>query len=290
MDFVSKTPINKGWSSDKKYCVTDKNGMKYLLRVSDAAFYNAKKFEFDMMKKVASFGIPMCRPLSLDIRADGVYFLQSWIDGVDAGDVIGNMPSEQQYALGVEAGRLLKIIHSIPAPAEREDWEPFYNRKLDKKITSYNNCPYKYESGNQFIDYINANRHLLKGRPQVYQHGDFHRGNLMLGVDNKLYVIDFGRNDHGDPWEDLKSTTWDVELSPIFAVGKIDGYFNNNIPDVFWRTLKLYIYCGILSSASWAIAFGEDEVQVMRNQAAEVLKWYDDNEKYIPNWYLQGNK
>ena len=37
MNFVTKEPINKGWSSDKKYCVTDENGTRYLLRVSDIA-------------------------------------------------------------------------------------------------------------------------------------------------------------------------------------------------------------------------------------------------------------
>lgn len=31
MNFVTKEPINKGWSSDKKYCVTDENGTRYLL-------------------------------------------------------------------------------------------------------------------------------------------------------------------------------------------------------------------------------------------------------------------
>ena len=35
MYFVTKEPINRGWSSDVKYCVTDENGTRYLLRVSD---------------------------------------------------------------------------------------------------------------------------------------------------------------------------------------------------------------------------------------------------------------
>ncbi len=29
-------------------------------------------------------------------------------------------------------------------------------------------------------DYINANRHLLSGRPQSYKHGDYHIGNMMI--------------------------------------------------------------------------------------------------------------
>lgn len=29
MNFLTKEPINKGWSNDKKYCITDKNGTQY---------------------------------------------------------------------------------------------------------------------------------------------------------------------------------------------------------------------------------------------------------------------
>lgn len=57
MNFVTKEPINKGWSSDKKYCVTDENGTRYLLRVSDIAQHDTKQSEFNMMKQVASFGV-----------------------------------------------------------------------------------------------------------------------------------------------------------------------------------------------------------------------------------------
>ena len=63
MNFVTKEPINKGWSSDKKYCVTDENGTRYLLRVSDIAQHDTKQPEFNMMKQVASFGVPMCQPI-----------------------------------------------------------------------------------------------------------------------------------------------------------------------------------------------------------------------------------
>ena len=48
MNFITKEPINKGWSDDKKYCVTDKNGTQYLLRVSDLAEHDKKQSEFNM--------------------------------------------------------------------------------------------------------------------------------------------------------------------------------------------------------------------------------------------------
>ena len=288
MNFVSKCPINKGWSSDKKYCVTDKNGTKYLLRVSDIAEYDKKQLEFNMMKQVSALGVPMCQPIEFGVCDEGVYSIQSWIDGVDAEEIIPVLSDTEQYVYGLEAGRILKRIHSIPAPATQEDWEVWFNRKMDYKIKKYTECPLTYENGQAFIDYINENRHLLKGRPQTYQHGDYHIGNMMIGRDGKLYIIDFNRNDYGDPWEDIKAITWDVEASQMFASGRINGYFDSDVPEEFWRIFALYISCGILSSLPWAIPFGEEQIQVMVNQAKEVLSWYDNMRNPVPTWYFKG--
>ena len=32
---------------------------------------------------------------------------------------------------------------------------------------------------------------------------------------------------------------------------------------------------------------GEKEIQVMRNQAAQVLEWYDGMANVVPSWYLK---
>ena len=285
MNFVTKEPINKGWSKDKKYCVTDENGNRYLLRVSDISEYDKKKTEFEMMKQVSAFGVPMCQPIEFGTCDEGVYAIQSWINGEDAEEVIPTLSDTEQYVYGLEAGRILRKIHSIPAPATQEDWEIRFNRKMDYKIQKYTECPLKYENGQAFIDYINENRHLLKGRPQTYQHGDYQIDNMMIGRDGKLYIIDFNRNDYGDPWEDIKAITWDVEASQMFASGRINGYFDSDVPEEFWRIFALYISCGILSSLPWAIPFGEEQIQVMVNQAKEVLSWYDNMKNPIPTWY-----
>ena len=199
MNFVTKEPINKGWSSDKKYCVTDENGTRYLLRVSDIAQHDTKQSEFNMMKQVASFGVPMCQPIEFGTCDEGVYSIQSWIDGDDAEEIMAAQSDTEQYVYGLEAGHILRKIHSIPAPDTQEDWEIRFNRKMDYKIKKYGECPIKYENGQAFIDYINENRHLLKDRPQVYQHGDYHIGNMMIDRNGKLHIIDFNRNDYGDP-------------------------------------------------------------------------------------------
>ena len=285
MNFVTKEPINKGWSSDKKYCVTDENGTRYLLRVSDIAQHDTKQSEFNMMKQVASFGVPMCQPIEFGTCEDGVYSIQSWIDGEDAEQVMSGYSDTEQYVYGLEAGRILRKIHSIPAPATQEDWESRFNRKMDYKIKKYGECPIKYENGQAFIDYINENRHLLKNRPQVYQHGDYHIGNMMIDRNGQLHVIDFNRNDYGDPWEEFNRIVWCAQKAPLFASGMVNGYFDDNVPMEFWRLLALYISSNTLSSVYWAIPFGQDEVNTMLNQAKEVLSWYDNMRNPVPSWY-----
>ncbi len=285
MRFVTKESINKGWSNDKKYCVTDEFGDRYLLRVSDALVHDIKRSEFDMMKQVSALGVPMCLPIEFGTCEDGVYSIQSWIDGDDAEEVIGRYSSTEQYDYGLEAGRILRKIHSIPAPATQEDWEIRFNRKMDHKIRKYAECPLKYDNGQAFIDFINENRYLLKGRPQVYQHGDYHIGNMMIDRDGKLNIIDFNRNDFGDPWEEFNRIVWCAQKAPLFASGMVNGYFENAVPLEFWKLLALYIASNTLSSLYWAIPFGEGEIATMQNQAQDILKWYDNMRSSVPSWY-----
>jgi len=100
-------------------------------------------------------------------------------------------------------------------------------------------------------------------------------------------IIDFDRDDYGDPWEEFNRIVWCAQAAPAFASGMVDGYFGGNVPMDFWKLLALYISSNTLSSLPWAIPFGEEEIQVMRKQAAQVLRWYDNMNRVVPSWYCQ---
>ena len=105
------------------------------------------------------------------------------------------------------------------------------------------------------MDYIENNRGLLKNRPQCFQHGDYHVGNMMMENGN-LTIIDFDRFDFGDPWEEFNRIVWCAQSSPTFATGQLDGYFKGKIPIDFFKLLAFYIATNTLSSIYWAIPFG----------------------------------
>ena len=286
-NIITRTSIDKGWSGDQKYCAITADGQKYLLRISTIDRLERKRREYEKMSEVAQLGIPMCMSVEFGTCDDGAYSIQSWIDGVDAEETITAMDADTQYRYGWDAGRILAKIHTIPAPTDAPNWETRFNAKIDRKIAMYENCELKYESGGDaFLNYLAQNRHMLKDRPQSYQHGDYHIGNMIIDNDGVLTIIDFDRDDFGDPWEEFNRIVWCAQAAPAFASGMVDGYFEGNIPIDFWKLLALYICSNTLSSLPWAIPFGEGEIQVMRKQAAQVLAWYDGMKNVAPTWYI----
>ncbi|MBR3077388.1 MAG: phosphotransferase [Oscillospiraceae bacterium] len=279
---VSRAPILAGWSPDRKYRAETADGRVFFLRV--AAPDRAERLErVFRLQSLAAEGQPaIARPLECGPCAEGFYVLEAWIEGENARAAIPKRSDAQLYADGLAAGRLLRNIHSIPAPAGLPDWGERFNAKIDRRIAEYLACPLKYEGDEALLAGAAEHRALLAGRPQCFQHGDFHVENFIYQND-QLAVIDFDRCGFGDPWEDFDSLVWTAAAAPALARGQVDGYFDGGVPEEFWRLMLLYLCSGVLGSLPWAIPYGEAEVRVMREQAKRVAGWYADG--VVPAWY-----
>ena len=284
--FVAAVPIEKGWSEDKKYCVTNTSGEEYLLRITPIERYETRKVLFEMLERVAALGIPMCAPVEFGTCSDGVYSLQSWIDGEDLESVLPLLPETEQYVLGLKSGEILRKMHSIPAPDTQEEWAFRFNRKTNVKIHKYRECGLRFDGDDYVIEYIEKNRRLLENRPQCFQHGDYHVGNMMMER-GELRIIDFDRYDFGDPWEEFNRIVWSATASPHFATGQLRGYFGGEPPIDFFKLLAFYISSNTLSSIYWAIPFGQSDIDTMMKQSQDVMRWYDNMQNPVPTWYLK---
>lgn len=282
--------INDGWSGELKFEITSKSRM--ILRLG--SIDNLKRLQnvYNSMLPLREINLPVSIPIAfgkcLYLGREYCYTLLSWINGSDAKDSIASFSIKDQYAIGLCSGKILKKLHQLPIPKRisRISWQDYFNTKINKNIKASNDCPVQFEGARTIIKYINSNRDLLCNRPMSFQHGDYHIGNMVLDR-GSLGVIDFNRQSYGDPWEEYSRISWCGHLSPAFASGRIDGYFDGDVSESFFKLMALYIGSNQLSSIPWAMQFGKKDVDVMIHEAERVLYDYDEYNTHIPKWYLR---
>lgn len=286
-DWITCKKISKGWSSDEKYLITTKDNIKLLLRISDISKYQEKQKEFEIIKKFSSLNFNMSQPIEFGLCNDNknVYMVLSWIEGEDLEQVLPSLSKEEQYLLGRKAGNILKKIHSLSIDAEDKKEKSTIKKKL-LQIQKYVESKVRISNDESIINFIKENINYINDETKVYQHGDFHPGNLIFLETKEIGVIDFNRWDVGDPYEEFyKLESFGVDISSPYCIGQIESYFDDNIPNNFWKALAVYSAHAALYSIKWAEQFGEDDLNNMRKICYRILDDYDGFNTYIPKWF-----
>lgn len=291
-EWVSVVKLEKGWSSDEKYIITTKSGSKQLLRVATIDKYKDKKREYEIITKYSKTGINMSMPIAFGTCNNNqkVYMILSWVEGQDLEEILPSLTEEEQYKLGRMAGKTLKKIHEISI----EDIDMPSETKKDKKLLQLS----KYEKSNVRIAndelavrYVYDNIDNIWNEKLVYQHGDFHPGNLIYIKDGSIGVIDFNRWAVGDPYEEFyKLQSFVRELSVPYCIGQIEAYFDDEIPDIFWTTLAVYVALTSLYSIKWAEKFGQSDIDGMVKRCLAAFEDYDYFKRVVPKWYRPKNE
>ena len=287
-DWLSCEKISKGWSSDEKYKIKTLDGQNLLLRISDISNYDSKKKEFEIIEKYSKLGFPMSQPVDFGICNDGksCYILLTFVKGVDLEQALPTLSEKEQYLLGREAGEILRKIHSIPLDNCDIPTETKHKKKL-WQLSRYEEATHlRVENDETAIEFVKNNIDLIWKQSPVYQHGDFHPGNLIYMNDGKIGVIDFNRWEIGDPYEEFyKLESFGIDVSVPYSIGQIDAYFGNEIPNDFWGALAVYCAHAALFSIKWAEPFGQKDIDGMVERCKRAFENYDSFNSIVPKWY-----
>ena len=283
--WASVEPVNKGWSSDRKFFITTDSGEHLLLRLSDRDRLAEKKKEFEIVEKYSRLGFPMSMPLEFGLCGDGAYMLLSWVEGTELVSVLPALPEDEQYRLGRQAGKILKQIHSVPL-AEEDVPEATKREKKLLQLARYEASGLRIPHDGTAIKYVKENIDRIWQKPPVYLHGDFHPGNLIYTGDSSVGVIDFNRWEVGDPYEEFyKLESFGTEVSIPYCIGQIDAYFDDSVPVDFWKANAVYVAQAALFSIKWAEKFGQREIDGMVRRANRAFADFDCFKRIIPKWY-----
>ncbi len=284
--FKKAIPVTKGFSRDKKYhCFLE--GKESLLIISDGKRYEQKKREYEYLKHLSEAGLPVpeCREFFLSDDEREVYTLLSWIPGTEAEKLIPRLRPEQQYALGLQAGDILRKIHeNSPEVNVPDSWYDRYFAVMEPRLEAYRREGFPFDGSDEVLRYLEENRELLKSRPLCHLHGDYHMRNLIVN-EGTLQVIDWQTVDFdniGDPWYEFNCLGTD---HPEFAKGQIDGYFQKEVPDTFWKLFAYYLSASALTSIVWARYQASGELGGIMRLNVSVAEMFDHMKDHIPSWY-----
>lgn len=237
-------------------------------------------------------GIPMPVPVDFGYceNKSEIYTLLTWAEGEDAEKVLSGLTREKQYCLGVSAGRILRRLHDNSERKCGEDWKTRYFSAIEPRLQAFQKENISFDGSTQILNYMEENKHLLENRPQTLHHGDFHLGNIVIGKKGQLNVIDWDMADFeniGDPWYEFNRIG---TREPVFATGQIDGYFENKIPDEFWKLFTFYIAVSAITSIVWAKYVAPECMDEIMELNRNIVHWHDKMRNPIPGWYDKGLK
>lgn len=192
---------------------------------------------------------------------------------------------DKQYKLGVEAGKILKKIHSFKSIVI-SDW---YSVRFGKYLSTYEKYKqyginYKYER--QIDEYIKTNVHLLKGKQVSLVHGDYHVGNMILSPEQTIIIIDYDQFDWKAPIEDFyKLGVFSRNISIPFCRGQIDGYTGNNPSSEFWEMYCLSMAMTSFLSLLWGKMRSEEMYAHRKSLCDTLVQDHNCFRDRIPKWY-----
>lgn len=281
---VCKTvELDTGFSKDKKFVLQSINGEKYILRFCDMALYERRKRQVEMLSKLDTT-INRSEILELGSYDEETCFLvTTFLNGSDAIDVVKEMDEKDAYVMGLKAGEILLKWHGTAVETSQIDWYEYYQNK--KLIQSLSSCKYRVPLQEKLLAYYRDHLYLMKNRPIVFCHGDYHLDNFIMD-NGELGIIDVLNCSLADPYEELKrSAYWDAAGNQYFLSGMIHGYFCDCVPSDFFPILKFYLietmFTRLLSVKNRE---GAEKVQRINEWQMQCWGNFDYN---VPTWYIK---
>ena len=273
--------IEKGFSEDIKYFVQTSNGT-YLIKQSNIEYKERKLQEFVAHTSAFEKQVKTNTPVSFQEINDSCFSIFTYEKGNDASQILPKLSKRDQYAIGWDAGKELLKIHNVIQDKIQVNWYDYKKIKHEKYWKLYKESTYKIHGDSEIQQFIQENYHLMTNRPITLLHDDYHVNNMICDNNMLAAVIDFGRFDWGDPIHDFyKTGMFSREISIPFCVGLVDGYFNESIPDEFWKLYNLYTAMIIFPSVVWTPHLIDD----MLVRIETIIHDHDYFKLSIPSWY-----
>ncbi|MDD2391658.1 MAG: aminoglycoside phosphotransferase family protein [Bacilli bacterium] len=291
-DFTIEKELSDGGSPVRKYLLS-KELKQYLLRLYNPKFVSSRMVAYENIKTLYENSINVPKPIEFGLcnNKEYAYMILGWINGISIEELIKNSSEDKVMQLGVNTGQELNHLHSINTNINSSLLLE-YKDKIAKKKAKFLSLGLLNEKVSSLFAYLEQSKILSKNNASSIIHGDIHAGNVILTNDEKQIFIDLDVCKNGASWYDLASNSCLLN-NDLYYVGLIDGYFNKNVPEDFWKVYNFYgcLYCldYVLYSIrtnglglSHGLEVLNKFIDTTKGLDNSTPKWYEDNKlKYV---------
>lgn len=278
--------LKSGYSNSKKFKLFSKsNKPLYILKTYDIEKKDRIRLQYNLLKNHYENNVLCHQPVVFGINEEeqNCYVILSYIDGMSGEVSLPSLGVDSQYKIGVQAGKELRKIHLI-SNGNSFNW---YKKRLGKYQNKKEICKrlgLTFHKQKLMENYISENVSIIKDSPVCFQHDDFHPQNLIINNGKLNGVIDFDSFDWGDPLEDFfKLPKYTIQISPYFAKGQIMGYFDNQIPELFWRKYNLFVALNLHASQIGGYTMGN--LKYVQKRTRHMIETHDFINNGVPEWF-----
>jgi aminoglycoside phosphotransferase (APT) family kinase protein len=284
---ISITPILKGFSKEEKWKIEHVE-KTYFVKVGAVETAKQRKVELHYVQHFYKQGVPVPKLIRFDEMESICIEVSAFIEGEDGKEILPRMSWQEQYRCGKQAGKALLQIHSLVKSNNERTWEEYRISKHERYTKRYQELNLSLVPIEDALDFIDNHKQLLKNRPIVFLHDDFHPSNLILTANKLEAVIDFGRYEWGDPYHDFyKIALFTRNVSPAFATGQIHGYFDGEPPQEFWMYYALYAAFAVVADVEWSFVHTPHLLAETKQRLMTILQDHHDFKQCMPQWYIQ---
>ncbi|MDM5297984.1 aminoglycoside phosphotransferase family protein [Bacillus pumilus] len=285
---ISFQPMRSGYSGDRTFKVTTANDEKLVLKLTDVKRADDLKRKAHLLRRFKERGI-LCSEvleMGIDKEQNDFYRIFPFIEGENAREFIHQRTNEEQYEIGRRAGKELRLLHTYAAPSTIKPWDERVMAKHERYVHAYHSSGVTFEHDEIILHFIKSHQDAVKGRPNRFQHDDFHLGNLLIKGNQYAGVIDFDQSDWGDPIHDFyKLSLFSREKSIPFSIGQIDGYLGTKASNEFWLLFSIYTAMSFFSSIVWTLTFDPAHMREMMERVKRMTKEHQCFNRLAPIWY-----
>lgn len=281
IEFVKKNKLKVNKISEKEFILENKKE-KYILNLFPFGKFSKISKIFDCLNKLSE---KFSNISYEDIGILNDKFCYRIIPFII--DEKNNLTDEESYNIGFKIGKFIFEYHKSFQGCDCGRWNKHYNYRINKFLHKYGLGQYRGNLDYVLLDFLERNKYCLKDRTCTTIIGLNGLEDIKITKDGKFQIVEEYKILRSDSYFEFRNLNLYYNNTNLLT-GIVDGYFNNNVPRMFFKLLGVYTIIENLYDIF--VESNDFEDEIINEKITKINDIYDGFSSIYPIWYLRHKK